>query len=368
MSVRVENIDNDISSILGRSSRPPTWRWWEPRRARQELAAREATELLNQFGKDAYWLACICARRSPGALGRHWNAVAAEIERRTGRKSPGKTGGRLRAALGRLFVPPDAERLDAYHAGAPEESASAESAAHDDPRGAFERHFQAVAVELAQRKGGKSPGKTAGSLRAALDQLFVPPNADVARLDAYRAGAADESASAARAAHDRGGNSDRGAAMDPHNDEMDDNPPRQDRRRRVVIALALVGCATVGTAGAYAYWTHHAGANAYWTFAPSSTQTSAALSQAEPAQAVRGYVVQVSARRSQADAEASFRSLQSKFPRQLGGRTAIVQRADLGPKGIYYRAMVGPFPSPGEADQFCGSLKAAGGHCIIQRN
>ena len=367
MSVRVENIDDDISSILGRSSRPPTWRWWESRRARQELAAREATELLTQFGKDAYWLACICARRSPGALGRHWNAVAAEIERRTDRKSPGKTGGRLRAALGRLFVPPDAERLDAYHAGASDESANAGPAVHDDPRGAFERHFQAVAVELAQRTGKKSPGKT-GSLRAALDQLFVPPNADVARLDAYRAGAPDESTSAARAAHDRGDNSNRGAAMGPHDEEMDDNPPRQDRRRRVVIALALVGCATVGTAGAYAYWTHYAGTNAYLSFAPGSTQTSAAPSQAEPAQAVRGYVVQISARRSQADAEASFRSLQSKFPRQLGGRTAIVQRADLGPKGIYYRAMVGPFPSPAEADQLCGSLKAAGGHCIIQRN
>jgi hypothetical protein len=79
-------------------------------------------------------------------------------------------------------------------------------------------------------------------------------------------------------------------------------------------------------------------------------------------------VVQVSARRSKADAQASFRSLQAKFPRQLGSRTAIVQRADLGAKGIYYRAVVGPFASAGEADQFCGSLKAAGGECSIQRN
>jgi SPOR domain len=66
--------------------------------------------------------------------------------------------------------------------------------------------------------------------------------------------------------------------------------------------------------------------------------------------------------------EASFRALQSKFPRQLGGRTAMVQRADLGAKGIFYRAMVGPFASAGAADQFCNSLKAAGGQCTIQRN
>ena len=89
-------------------------------------------------------------------------------------------------------------------------------------------------------------------------------------------------------------------------------------------------------------------------------------SVAQPA--ARGYVVQVSTRRSKADAEASFRSLQAKFPRQLGGRTAIVQRADLGAKGIYYRAMVGPFASAGAAEQFCGSLKTAGGECIVQRN
>jgi hypothetical protein len=30
--------------------------------------------------------------------------------------------------------------------------------------------------------------------------------------------------------------------------------------------------------------------------------------------------------------------------------------------------MVGPFGSPGEADQFCSSLKAAGGQCIVQKN
>ena len=80
------------------------------------------------------------------------------------------------------------------------------------------------------------------------------------------------------------------------------------------------------------------------------------------------YVVQVSSQRSEADAQASFRSLQEKFPSQLGGRTAIVRRADLGAKGIYYRALTGPFASAGEADQFCSSFKTAGGQCIVQRN
>jgi hypothetical protein len=81
-----------------------------------------------------------------------------------------------------------------------------------------------------------------------------------------------------------------------------------------------------------------------------------------------GYVVQISSQRSEADAQASFRSLQSKYPREIGDREVIVRRADLGPKGIYYRTMVGPFGSAGDADQFCSGLKAAGGQCIVQKN
>src|SRR5262245_25485528 len=96
-------------------------------------------------------------------------------------------------------------------------------------------------------------------------------------------------------------------------------------------------------------------------------RVAAAPPPAAAANAAAGeYVVQVSSQRSEADAQASFRSLQKKFPSQLGDRTAIVRRADLGAKGIYYRAMTGPFASAGEADEFCGSLKAAGGECIIQ--
>ena len=51
--------------------------------------------------------------------------------------------------------------------------------------------------------------------------------------------------------------------------------------------------------------------------------------------AAGGYVVQISSQRSEADAQASFRSLQSKFPNELGDREAIVRRADLGEKGVY---------------------------------
>jgi hypothetical protein len=79
------------------------------------------------------------------------------------------------------------------------------------------------------------------------------------------------------------------------------------------------------------------------------------------------YAVQVTSQRSEADARASFKSLQQQFPSVLGNRQPVIRRADLGERGTYYRAQV-PFASQTEASEFCSSLKAAGGQCVIARN
>ncbi len=50
------------------------------------------------------------------------------------------------------------------------------------------------------------------------------------------------------------------------------------------------------------------------------------------------------------------------------GQRQTIKRADLGSKGTYYRAMVGPFGSRDQAVQLCSSLKAAGGDCVVQAN
>jgi hypothetical protein len=81
-----------------------------------------------------------------------------------------------------------------------------------------------------------------------------------------------------------------------------------------------------------------------------------------------GYAVAVASERSAADAEAVFRSLQAKFPNQLGGREPIVRRTDLGPEGIYYQASIGPFVSMKAAAGVCSSLKAAGESCLVEKN
>jgi cell division septation protein DedD len=89
--------------------------------------------------------------------------------------------------------------------------------------------------------------------------------------------------------------------------------------------------------------------------------------EAEPASpaAGGGYVVQVSSQRNEADAQASYKALQGKFPAVLGSHAPLIKRADLGEKGIYYRATVGPYESPDEAKRLCSELKAAGGQCNV---
>jgi SPOR domain len=78
-----------------------------------------------------------------------------------------------------------------------------------------------------------------------------------------------------------------------------------------------------------------------------------------------GFMVQLSSQKSEAEAQSAFRSLQAKFPNELGGLAPVVRRADLGSKGVFYRTMVGPFASAQEASQFCANYKAAGGQCVV---
>jgi hypothetical protein len=105
---------------------------------------------------------------------------------------------------------------------------------------------------------------------------------------------------------------------------------------------------------------------------PASADTRTRVASTNAAQATPSaggsYVVQVSSQRSEADAQASFKALQGKFPSVLGSRAPLIKRADLGDKGVYYRAMVGPFASSEEAAQVCGNLKTAGGQCVVQKN
>jgi hypothetical protein len=81
-----------------------------------------------------------------------------------------------------------------------------------------------------------------------------------------------------------------------------------------------------------------------------------------------GYVVQVSAERSDVKAQTSFKTLQSRYPHVLGGRSPLIRRVKLGEKGIFYRAQIGPFDTVEQAQRLCARLKSAGGQCMVQKN
>ena len=102
--------------------------------------------------------------------------------------------------------------------------------------------------------------------------------------------------------------------------------------------------------------------------APNTRVATTGPVNAPPAPAAAGtYMVQVASQKTEADAQASYRALQAKYPSVLGSRAPLIRRADLGDKGVHYQAMVGPFASRDEASQFCASYMSAGGQCFVPR-
>jgi hypothetical protein len=99
-----------------------------------------------------------------------------------------------------------------------------------------------------------------------------------------------------------------------------------------------------------------------------SSRTKVAARTPPAVSAGGAYVVQVSAQKTEAEALSSYQTMQSKYPGVLANRTANIRRADLGDKGVYFRAQIGPFATSEQANTFCTSLKDAGGQCIVQKN
>lgn len=63
------------------------------------------------------------------------------------------------------------------------------------------------------------------------------------------------------------------------------------------------------------------------------------------------FTIQVASYKDQATAEAGLKKVQSS------GHPAYVARADLGPKGTYYRIYVGSFPTKSAADSYLTKVK-----------
>lgn len=90
----------------------------------------------------------------------------------------------------------------------------------------------------------------------------------------------------------------------------------------------------------------------------------AAATQAAPIS--NGYVVQIASSRNEADARSALGRVQGRAGSALSGYSGQVQRADLGTRGVFYRAAFGPMASISEATSVCNKLKSNGIDCFVR--
>jgi hypothetical protein len=81
---------------------------------------------------------------------------------------------------------------------------------------------------------------------------------------------------------------------------------------------------------------------------------------APSASGASGFVAVLASKKSRMDALKAFADLQQKYGDVLAAKTPDVQEADLGDKGVWYRAVVGPPGSREAATSVCSQLKTAG--------
>ncbi|MDH3579283.1 MAG: SPOR domain-containing protein [Hyphomicrobiales bacterium] len=100
---------------------------------------------------------------------------------------------------------------------------------------------------------------------------------------------------------------------------------------------------------------------------PAPVQTARAPAQTAATPTGSIYVVQVASRRSQAMALAAFADLQQKYTSLLGSYQPMIESADLGNKGTWYRLRVGPMSKKAEAEGLCRKLRGAGlRSCLVR--
>lgn len=100
---------------------------------------------------------------------------------------------------------------------------------------------------------------------------------------------------------------------------------------------------------------------------PTKTQTASAA-PATPAtadQVKAGARIQIASLPTEDGAWAGWKDLSAKYKDQLSGLTPVVESADLGTKGIFYRVRVGPFETVAAASERCDSMKQAGLDCLV---
>ncbi len=95
-------------------------------------------------------------------------------------------------------------------------------------------------------------------------------------------------------------------------------------------------------------------------YAPVGTATASVATAPAAKAGGNGYVAVLASQKSRMDALKVYADLQQKYGEVLSNKPADVQEANLGDKGVYYRAVVGPPGSREAATTLCTQLKTAG--------
>lgn len=77
------------------------------------------------------------------------------------------------------------------------------------------------------------------------------------------------------------------------------------------------------------------------------------------------YVVQLAALQSEACVDAAWRRIAARSPQLFASARLDVERADLGPRGVYHRVRAGYFAERDDAARFCERLRRMGQDCIV---
>jgi hypothetical protein len=107
-------------------------------------------------------------------------------------------------------------------------------------------------------------------------------------------------------------------------------------------------------------------ASANWA---TETKTAAATPAAEPSAApppaaASGYLLQLTASRSEEEARQLWQQVSGQH-KEFAGRQPLIEKTDIGNLGTFYRLQIGPFPDKGESLKLCNALKQSGVDCFL---
>ncbi|HJR22562.1 MAG TPA: SPOR domain-containing protein [Dongiaceae bacterium] len=98
---------------------------------------------------------------------------------------------------------------------------------------------------------------------------------------------------------------------------------------------------------------------------PAQVASTAPAATADPKAKPTGVRIQLVSMPSEAAAWDAWKQISGKYSAQLTGLTAMVESADLGTKGTFYRVQTGPFTTVAAAQERCTAMKAAGLDCLV---